>query len=437
MRTELAIGKTRVTVKDIEGTAVTNATNGLKFEYYLNGDLQHEGTSPTEHYTYDNLELDTRYVINIIARDAVTDEFVAAITDIVSPIEANAPDLTGFDKETTFYVYWDEQGNEHNEIPISEEPPENWYDYTDSRWANIVTRNNGASAYFVWIPRYQYRVNSTTQRTDVRFLKGTDTNVSAGYQIPEAFTWKDVDEEGNEITTELPGYWISKYQLSETTSTPEVTAGISAAGSFIRIGDITGTAIIEGLKYEYYLDGELKHKGTDATENYIYTGLEENKEYTVNIIVTNPSTGAFVGAITKKVITIDANEPDLTGFNPDITYYVYYDEEGNEHSDIPISQAAPTNWYDYASSKWANIVVKNTEANTTTYLTWIPRYEYKVDSLMQRTEVIFIDGTGGAIRAAEGYKVPEAFTWTTIDDQGQTVTKQLPGYWITKYQLSE
>ena len=430
MRTELAIGKTRVTVKDIEGTAVTNATNGLKFEYYLNGDLQHEGTSPTEHYTYDNLEVNTRYVINIIARDAVTDEFVAAITDIVSTIEPNAPDTSGFDQDTTFYVYWDEEGNEHNEIPVSQSAPANWYDYTESRWANIVTRNNGVSTYFVWIPRYQYRVNSTTQRTDVRFLKDTDTNASAGYQIPEAFTWKDVDEEGNEIKTELPGYWISKYQLNDQGTNPAVTARITAGRNFIRIFDITGTAIVEdGLKYEYYLNGELKNEGTSATERYIYTGLEENKTYTVNIIIRNEETNAFVGAITKKLTTIEPNAPELETYDKETTFYIYYDENGNEHNEIPISKEAPSNWYDYSLDKKANIVTRIDGEEK--YYEWIPRYQIRKDPIRNEDELIYIKETG--TEAIPGYSIPAEFT---VDGE------QVNGYWkllktITKEETSK
>ena len=125
-------------------------------------------------------------------------------------VEVNAPDLTGFDKNTTFYVYYDSEGNEHNEIPISEDPPADWYNYSYSRWANIVTRNDGLENYLVWIPRYQYRLDQTSQRSNVKFIQGTGTEVSTGYQIPEAFTWTNQAGE----TVQIPGYWASKYQLS-------------------------------------------------------------------------------------------------------------------------------------------------------------------------------------------------------------------------------
>lgn len=123
---------------------------------------------------------------------------------------ANAPDLTGLNPDTTFYVYWDSEGNEHSDIPISQDPPTEWYNYTYSKWANIVTRNNNLETYFVWIPRYQYCVDSISERTKIEFIKETVTQPDYGYQIPDAFTW--IDNEGK--TIQLSGYWASKYQLS-------------------------------------------------------------------------------------------------------------------------------------------------------------------------------------------------------------------------------
>ena len=98
--------------------------------------------------------------------------------------------------------------------------PANWYDYASQNWANIVitdgTVSNGKitgatyTSYFVWIPRYQFRLDSTTQRTDVKFIEGKSTSTLTGYQIPEAFTWGD----DNGTKAQLTGYWMSKYQLS-------------------------------------------------------------------------------------------------------------------------------------------------------------------------------------------------------------------------------
>ena len=96
----------------------------------------------------------------------------------------------------------------------------------------------------------------------------------------------------------------------------------------------------------------------------------------------------------------------------------------------------PKDGYDYSIRKWANIVVtdgtvangKITGATTTSYFTWIPRYQYSLDTVNKRSNVKLISGTGTTTQA--GYKIPEAFTW------GDSNQVQLPGYWMSKYQIS-
>lgn len=66
----------------------------------------------------------------------------------------------------------------------------------------------------MWIPRYQYKLNQTSQKSDVKFLNGTDNNADDGYQISEAFWWDKNDNGTEDDGEQLTGYWISKYQLS-------------------------------------------------------------------------------------------------------------------------------------------------------------------------------------------------------------------------------
>ena len=114
-----------------------------------------------------------------------------------------------------------------------------------------------------------------------------------------------------------------------------------------------------------------KYDGTDSREYYLYEGLQPKTTYTINIIARDAVSNEYIGAITQKITTIVVNKPDLTGFNTKeydeagnklpVTYYVEYDENGenpkvgdkitNDGSNMP------KGWYDYASNKWANIVV--------------------------------------------------------------------------------
>ena len=90
--------------------------------------------------------------------------------------------------------------------------PKDWYDYSNSKWANIVVKANGKETYFTWIPRYEFKITSSQQaqpataRTEVRFIEGTSSEESKGYQIPEAFTFDG---------KQLSGYWAMKYTAGE------------------------------------------------------------------------------------------------------------------------------------------------------------------------------------------------------------------------------
>ena len=440
------------------------ADKAVKYTYAINGKVVYTSNNLGD-YTFDNLTLKARYVINVTALNA-NGELVGSMTKKLEPVEVNAPELTGFDPDTTFYVYWDSNGIEHNEIPISKEAPSDWYNYTYSNWANIVTRNDGLETYYVWIPRYQYSLNQTSQKSNVKFILGTGNDTDDGYQIPEAFWW-DKDDDGIEDKGEqLTGYWITKYQLSREEKDARITAELAAGTDCIHVKDITGTLLTTtdangnttnvSMKYEYYLNGELKHTGTSATENYTYTGLALNTTYTVNIIARNASTNAYVGAVTKKLSTKNVNEPDLSSFisNDGLkkrTYYVIYDGD-NISKYIPIKESKPNNWYDYSKSQWANIVVTDGQvsgntiknATTTTYYVWVPRYEYKIlqsvndwsnlNTANARTDVRFISTETRS--ASAGYQIPEAFWWDKNDNGVEDNDEQLSGYWITKYQLS-
>ena len=415
-----------VNLTSIEVTNLkVNTTQAIaQYVYALDGKVYATEDATSTGYTFQNVDFGNK-VINVTALNA-KGEIIASMTKTTAVAKVNEPDVSSFDKDTTFYVYWDENQNEHNEIPISKDAPENWYNYSTATWANIVTRNDGLETYYVWIPRYQYKLNSVSQRSYVKFIEGTGTEHDADYKIPEAFTF-----DGQELT----GYWITKYQLTSEESQQRINAEMSAGSNLIRIKDVTGTLITAAqtngtnVKYEYYLNGDKKHEGADSKENYVFEGLTANTTYTINIIARNSDTDEFIGAVTKKVKTVDANTPDVSSFDKESTYYVYY--EGDEEKRVSIKESTPEKWYDYSNQNWANIVT--TANGTETYFVWIPRYEYKIlsdrtnlSTANRRIDVTFIPTSVTNSNCSNGYEVPEAFTF-----DGQ----ELSGYWITKYQL--
>ena len=444
--------KTGITVNKFTNNVSTTAT---KYTYAINGEIKNPSETLND-YIFTGLNTGETYTVNVTALND-NDEIVASMTKTISPTEVNPPDLEGFDPDTTFYVYYDEDGTEHNEIPISKDPPADWYDYTYSQWANIVTRNDGLESYYTWIPRYKYRLNSVTQTSSINFILGTDSNVSNGYKIPEAFWWdknnNDKEDEGEQLT----GYWISKYQLSREEVNKKFTAEISADNNSIHVRNINGTSINDNLNYEFYLNGDLKDTKGSLPELFTYSELTPNTTYTINIIARDKTTNAYVGAITRKLSTIDVNTPDLQSFISntglkDRTYYVVYNGDTIE-SYIPISENAPDNWYDYSLSKWANIVVTDgnvnentiTNATSTSYFVWVPRYKYKILSSLNdwsnaskdeaRSYIEFISTDITNSNCGKSYKVPEAFWWDKNSNNAEDEGEQLSGYWISKYQL--
>ena len=154
-----------------------------------------------------------------------------------------------------------------------------WYNYTDKIWANAVMVKTDATegvecsksrsyymnapaytpvkeedilAYYVWIPRYKYKLFNATYASgtspsliDVTFENETSTtgNVTCTYAsngaetcqnkangnwyTHPAFTMKNAS--GNK--TELKGIWVGKFETTGNTTTPTVKPGVSALRS--------------------------------------------------------------------------------------------------------------------------------------------------------------------------------------------------------------
>lgn len=227
---------------------------------------------------------------------------------------------------------------------------------------------------------------------------------------------------------------------------PRFDTEVAATSSSIRTKGITGTEITRlanlpeeqkiNVIYNYYINGEYIGYKTSSEDQYEYINLQSNTKYTIQVEIRNSATDEYLGSVVKQITTIDANKPELEGFNTKerddsgnklpVTYYVLYDDAGNERIGDKIKNDGsnmPGGWYDYSKSKWANIVVTDgniengeiKDATLTTYYTWIPRYEFKIDSTQYqqlptaRTEVRFIGETETV--ASPGYQIPEAFTF--------------------------
>ena len=322
----------------IQGISINTTETVAKYTYAINGNIVKE-SSTAENFEYET-NTENANIVNVTALNE-NGEVVGSMTKECTQAKVNEPDVSGFNAETTFYVTYDGNDNEHSTIPVTEDAPADWYDYGDSKWANIVTRNNGLETYYTWIPRYEFKLDQTAQRSNINFIEGTSKETSNGYQIPDAF-WFDkngngVQDDGEQLT----GYWAMKYTAGDETA-PRFDTEVVATSSSIRTKGVTGTAVADGQVYKYYINGEYKGQKTTASDTFEFSGLSSNTKYTV-LVEIRDSSDEYVGSVVKQISTIDANKPDLNGFNADNTYYVLYDNDGNESGENVEELWADTN----------------------------------------------------------------------------------------------
>ena len=104
-------------------------------------------------------------------------------------------------------VYWDENGNE---IKVTESNKDKWYDYENQKWANAVTKDG---SYWVWIPRYEYSIETDTKTINIKFIKTTQIYADYNYTyVHPAFRNGTATHFMNgEWDSEIPGFWVAKY----------------------------------------------------------------------------------------------------------------------------------------------------------------------------------------------------------------------------------
>ena len=149
-----------------------------------------------------------------------------------APVLKDGMELVTFNEETK---EWETNNSSSAYDYVSGENSE---DNNKSKWANAVVTVDGVESYFVWIPRYAYKItyNNPDNKSeggtiDVKFLIGTSDNyydenrelkkaqravtgnedTTSDYYVHPAFT-NDVDLGG--WRNELTGIWVGKYESS-------------------------------------------------------------------------------------------------------------------------------------------------------------------------------------------------------------------------------
>ena len=213
----------------------------------------------------------------------------------------------------------------------------NWYDYGNQKWANAVMvtsakretymnadvgttiPENDILAYYVWIPRYKYKLFNATyasgtspQLIDVVFENGTSTTgtvtctyasngaetctnkANGNYYTHPAFTFGD---------TELSGIWVGKFETTGSTGTPTIKPGIAS----LRASVSSLYNIIQTFKANTY----LTITGVQQTDSH----MMKNIEWGVVAYMKQSQYG--LGMVD---ITINSNSSSKTGGGSGETY---------------------------------------------------------------------------------------------------------------------
>ena len=370
-------------------------------------DVQGEKFSGKWHHTLYGVGSDGNNNQASSATTAQTDEEITFNGDI----GWLKPDMTGFNLYYTYVVYYTAEGDS-KEVQLAEflnngrksEIVENvggvdktyiFDGYKDKMWANVKTIANNLESWWVWQPRYAYKINESDSNTNVIFIdtqnKPLGSRYEGKYTINNDGTITIVDvenESGNYIihpgfsiiannnqNKELQGIWTSKYEPSETLN-------VNHNADFVKC-------------YSPNLSGF-------------------DKEYTF-IELYNTSTGEFEE--TSKLAELS-------------------DQQINEYKNPSLT--ATTKWYDYSKKIWANI---KTYANgLESWWVWQPRYAYYVNETIGEVDIIFVDTNNKPYDKEKygdtlpsGYKVHPGFNVT--DEHGNA--HKLEGIWMSKYEPSE
>lgn len=276
---------------------------------------------------------------------------------------------------------------------------EPWYNYESKMWANMVLVDDSVRdvymnytgdeildkskilAYFVWIPRYRYKIptggSATPSTIDIVFenketIKSTGDAINDYYTHP-AFTFG---------TKELNGIWVGKFQVSGNESSPKIIPNVSAfrrqiASSQFQSAQIFGNFVSNSdahmmknidwgaaayLSHSIYgINGQIR---LNNNENYI-TGCgaiedDARKSSTCDIkygesstypqSTTGDITGIFdmAGAALERIMAIYNNRVGESGFStlPDSKYYDSYTDINFSSANKGDATYETAQWYD-------------------------------------------------------------------------------------------
>ena len=280
-------------------------------------------------------------------------------------------------------IYWDKDGNE---IEVTADNQDNWYDYSAQKWANAVTKdiNGNVTGYWVWIPRYAYKIETnrytnTVGKISVKFLQGTsnkDENNSeisqnypettggtmSAYVVHPSFTDGSANGKNNnfmngEWDKEISGYWVAKYPagfqantitnnngtLSTTISNSSDTVVYSNKNYTSYHANMTTNALSQNLTSSGYASQKLSYPVFKPL-TYAYNMISTGDTYTISKEIASAS--SFYGLNSTKT---DSHQMKNSEWGA--VAYLTQSSYGRNGTEISLN-----NYYTTESSPWRTAI---------------------------------------------------------------------------------
>ena len=278
-------------------------------------------------------------------------------------------------------IYWDESGKE---VEVNVDNQDNWYDYSASKreWANAVTKdsNGNITGYWVWIPRYAYKIETnrytnTVGKISVKFLQGTTNKDESNAEIsttypettgatmsayvvhPSFINGTSNHYMNGEWDKEISGYWVAKYPagfqantitnnngtLSTTISNSSDTVVYSNKNYTSYHANMTTNALLQNLTSSGYASQKLSYPVFKPL-TYAYNNISTGDAYTISKEIASAS--SFYGLNSTKT---DSHQMKNSEWGA--VAYLTQSSCGRDGTEISLN-----NYYTTESSPWRTAI---------------------------------------------------------------------------------
>ena len=264
-------------------------------------------------------------------------------------------------------IYWDNSGNE---VTVTAENKNNWYNYEEQRWANAKTPDG---SYWVWIPRFEYKITSTTTdptqagTVDIRLISENVKKGSAGYTTdsdgitrsqdgyithPAFCSGVDNGYKNGEWNRELTGIWVAKFEMSKEITTDGGITWQNAEAADVENGNVevndTVRAVSKpGVKTWQYINTANSYENAYNYDRSKDSHLMKNSEWGAVAYFTYSKYGR-------------------SGAEVAINNNIYYTGGGiGDEYKVEVSQSSTNNItgiYDLAGGSWEYVAGYNKDA---------------------------------------------------------------------------